>query len=1389
MIKHKFTKVITLLVMMVMIIGSQLVPNAQFVQAKNQSNDVYQVLQGLSKEQRAALKQLNAEPGFTIEPGINVESDAPVNVIIEFTQDPAALEVAKSELNPKRATAATLEEAEKKVKASHKAFKEELSRLAMTTSDTPIEVTQEYENALNGVAMTLPGTALRELMQSGLIKRVWKNEEIQGEKPITDQITPKMMDSVPQIGVDRLHDEEITGKSIKVGVLDTGIDYNHPDLTKVYKGYRSEDGDASNMQPNDVKGWDFIDDDADPMETTYQEWKASGNPEFDMVGNSYYTAHGTHVSGTIAGQQDHAVDYSVKGVAPDVELYGYRVLGPYGSGGLDGIIAAMEKSITDEMDVINLSLGAPINDPVNPLSIAANNTMLAGVVAVISAGNSGPAANTLGTPGAAAFPITVGASDVSITLPTFTATAGKTTLNEVQLFAKGFNDELASLEGQAYEVVAVGLGSAEDFAAVDVENKIVLIERGELAFDEKIKNAKQAKAVAAIIYNNEDGQISNYLGEGKDYLPTFRLSKADGNKLKLALAKESSLTFGTLRDEKTVGDQLADFSSRGPVAGTYEIKPDLLAPGVAVYSTVPSYINDPEGETYDVAYGRMSGTSMAAPHIAGVAALILQENPAYTPFEVKTALMNTSVSLTEDYSIFEAGAGRVDAYNAVHAETSATVLGETTVVENNELVTVENKTGSLSFGSHYLSADSNIDETQKVVLENASDEKKTYTLKTAYLEARDNRQDAVANGVTLSVPKSITVNANDSAELNAILKVPSDVAFGTYEGYVEIQNGEEELRIPFAVRISDKGFDMVEFDRRAVPNKWEFHPFLNPLLSMDLRLKSPMETVYLIVKDSKTKEPIGIIGALDDLDGDVQYFVADAFRGSVFPFTDDPENPVSEEMLILPEGPYTYELIGTDKDGKTYTQEEFLVIDNTPAEITYSDYKPGVVEVDESMFTNQYGHYAFWVHTNIYDSTIDLLNDNGFEYDQSENVVAYYDNFPFPGVFGVEPDGTMKFGVLPEDIQDGSLNLELIPVDMATNADLDALNRFTFVQKGSLYSAPVYDKEQLKLNEEVTMTVDINNAKELTAGKFGIQYDEKRFKFKEVKLSEEFERFVKENQLEVSIDEPTIEKDDYGEVVRILAEIESADVFEGYTGSTNFLDVTFELYDDAHYGMSSLLTVKDFQYEQSGETNWQKVPVYYHDQFEILPSTSIVYGFIAPEAWLHESGFLPVNDYEALGVKVFATAKDGKVYPGTIDQIGQYKIQNLPVSKDAYTFTIQAPGHLTTMFTLNPAYEKDGVWVGDNVRAYNDMNAAGDVNQDGVIDIHDLMRLVAVYGKTGQPAMDINQDGVVDEADVRFIEKNFLKVGADAKGKKPTEKLGPKGLNDFLKSIGLEPKN
>lgn len=1402
MLKKQNINRVTLILSIVLLLSSLFFPSFQSVQAQKSSHDAKDILNNLTDEQRNALNELDVEKTFVVHPDINLDNESPVEVIIEFKQDPAKVELAKAKYSGKGQTLSQ-ETLEDKVEKSHKEFKKLVEGIEVDNSDeknnlsnidkaeSEVIIKQEYRDAFNGVSMSLPGTEIKGLLESGLVERVFTNENVKLDLPASnnEKIEPKMADSIPQIGVDKLHDEEIKGDGVKVGVVDTGIDYNHPDLTNVYDGYRAQEGeDPASIDPDSVKGWDFVDDDADPMETTYEDWEESGQPELDGNGSSYYTSHGTHVSGTVAAQQENDVDYAVKGVAPGIDLYNYRVLGEYGSGDMDWVIAGIDKAVRDEMDVINLSLGANMNDPLSPASIAVNNAMLSDVVTVVAAGNAGPTAKTIGTPGAAALPITVGASDVSQSIPTYEVTANDTTLADLQLLAKDFADNIEGYQGNSYPVEYVGLGDIEDYANKDLSGKIALIERGEIAFVDKIMNAADAGVEAAIIYNNEEGQIPFYLGEASGVVPTFRLSQEDGEQLKDSLVEDSELSFNELSNTKTVGDNLADFSSRGPVTSNYDIKPDVTAPGVSVYSTFPSYMNDPENNSYDSAYARSDGTSMASPHVAGSAALILQENPEYTAFEVKKTLMNTSVDLREDYSVYEVGAGRINVYDAVHADTLVTVMDEVDMIENEEVITIDGETASIRYGSHYIENEQDIEESKRAVIENKSKEEKTYTVETDFLDAKDNRQDAAANDVELDVPSSLVVAGESTEALDPTIYVPAQAEFGTYEGYLRITNSdnpEENYQVPFAIRISDKGIDYAELDRPAVTNDWEFHPFLNPIISMFFKLKSPMETIDIIVKDSETDEALGVIGALGDLDADVEYLLMEAFMGYVYPFEDDPQNPISFDPIILPEGDYVYELIGTDEDGVTYSQEEVVVVDNTPPELTFNDHKPGVIELDESMYEDKYGHNAFWMHMDVYDSTIDLLNSKGLDYDQSENAVAYYDNSPFPGVLGVGAEGSLKVGILPEDVEDGPMRLDLIPVDLASNANMD-VPRYSFIKKGSAYAVPSYDEEKLSKDDEVTMTLSLSNVSDLVAGEFDVEYDPEIFSFEEVEVNDDFEDLADDYDVEVDLHEPSFGESFWGKEVIVGASIDD-ESFDGISGDTDFLDVTFTVVKDDAYKDTTILDVQDLSYTQSGASEAISVPVFHHNSFKINPSKSTINGIIHPEAFLEEEGFLKTRDYEELGVEVYAKLNnEGKKYKAALDNQGEFMIDKLPLSKDDYTVYVEVPGHLTTTTTVNPTIEVDGELVGQLEKINPKISEAGDVNGDGVIDIHDVMRVVAHYDKVNDQA-DINKDGIVDEIDVRYIEQNFLSIGDTAGKKKPLEKLGPKGINDFLKAIGLEP--
>jgi subtilisin family serine protease len=1354
------------------------------------------ILSALSSEERKALEQLEIGPGFVISPDINTKTAEQVNVIVEFNQAPAQVEVKRESIKGKKLALSTAKE---KVNASHKEFKNYVNSLKARKSGTTYDTTKltikhEYKTAFNGVSMTLPGMAVEELLHSGAVKRIWSDAKVQVELPAEQQIKfkPKMADSIPQIGVDKLHAENITGKGIKVGVLDTGIDYNHPDLAEAYKGYRAETGtDPNNVDPSTVKGWDFVNNDADPMETTYEEWKATNNPEFHPVtGGAFYTSHGTHVSGTIAAGKNNPVDYAVKGVAPDVDLYAYKVLGPYGSGTTEGVLAGIDKAVHDDMDVINLSLGASINDPLYPTSVAINNAMLSGVVSVVAAGNAGPNEKTLGAPGASAFGITVGASDAAISIPTFSATSGDKSFESIKLLGKNFSDDLTSYEGLTFPIVYAGLGKPEELT--NVSGKIALIERGELTFDAKILNAKNAGAAAVIIFNNVDGEVPAYLGESIKYIPAFQLSKTDGEYLK----GQTTLTFNQLASVKTEGDSLADFSSRGPVNSNYDIKPDLTAPGVSIFSTYPEFVNNPaDGEDYSSAYARISGTSMATPHIAGVAALMLQQNPDMDPFAVKTALMNTSDDLKNDYSVFEVGAGRVDAYQAVHTNVSLNVLDKTTQVENGEYVEIDEITGSISFGNHYLD-NADISDSRAIKVTNHGQHEQSYKVEVEYHTARKGVQDGVKNNIQLTTPNTVTVGAGSSTDFNAGIVVPQNAEMGRYEGYIHMtndQNPNETYQIPFAIRVTDKGIDFAAPLSPSVTNDTPMHQYLAPGTHITFKFKSPMEYFDLIVKDAKTGKAVGIIGTYDgtNAEPDKEYAIFAGFRGTVYPFTNKKDQPIADYSVKLPEGEYVLEMISTDADGKKYHYESLGIVDNTPPEVNL-DIKPGVIEVSDSMLSEEDGQQAFWVQGRVTDKTVDLLQSKGFPYTQKTNTAVYYENGSpfFSGSLKLEDNGDTKFGVLPEEYTPNPYELRIFPWDIATAAYSSVASpRYVFMKEGTEHATLRYDKDSVKLGDEITVTLDLNNVKKFISGTFEIQQlAQGFFKFQGVKVNEKFASLAEDKGAEITLDEPITT----GAVTKVGASL-SGESFEGLDGDTPFLDVTFKVVDDKSFTKGMFFGLSSLSYIKAGETVVNTIPGYSLNTFKVLPKHSQVRGYIKPEAFLVPGQSYIQNTYDMtkLKAKVYAKDADGNIYPGSIlSKNGQFEI-NVPVSSKAHSIYVELPGHTIEYKNYMLSMPVEGEYFGTYQTVNPSISLAGDVTGDQVIDIRDIKDAVDHYGKQNpeNENLDINQDGVVNETDVRWIEKNFLTVGPKAgKGNTPKESIGKKGLADFLKMIGLEPK-
>jgi len=1165
------------------------------------ASEVNRILDGLTPEQKASINKLT---GADNAQKIHVDKkdltgSKKINVIVQFKEDPAKIQIIKQSLAKGRATAnsqvfaSDYSDAQKKVSDSHAKFKSFVNGQPKTqiiggkSVNTSMGITREYTDAFNGVALSLPANQVEKLAENPEVSSIWSQveysvpEDNASQAVATSRSAGKPTTGLSYLGIDKLQAEGNTGiiksgpragQKVKVGVLDTGIDYNHPDLKGVYKGGH----DLVNNEGLDANGNVKYVDDHDPMETTYEDWVAdradpdviSGTPPADY--KPYITSHGTHVAGTIAANTTDNNDvYSANGVAPDVDLYSYRVLGPGGHGTTDSVLNGIDQAVQDDMDVINLSLGANINDPLYPTSIAINNATLAGVVCDVAAGNAGPGQATVGSPGTSALAITVGASTIPEQVATMTIKYGSVSY-KARLFGKDFSQSDDAYNGQTLPIVDVGLGSAADYSGIDVKGKLVLVKRGVDYLQTKMANAKNAGAAGMIIWDNTDdpdsqGYIPNFLGVSMDNVYSVSLTQSQGQALSDAIKKDSTsanITFPSTLDTpiSKSGDELASFSSTGPVKD-WTIKPDVVAPGVDISSTAPYDIWEPQNNTthdYKLAYQIMSGTSMATPHIAGISALVLAAHPDYTPADVKTALMNTAKSINTDsktYSVYQVGAGRVDPARAIAADVKIQVLDKAVTFDNpldgSTAHVVDNLTGSMFFGfkgrgEGATNGSDDVVSSKDFNVSNLGTGNKTFNVSTAFITSKFAGSNKVGPGTGNDVKIDFSVDGNNVNAINvgggstvkatAKITVPSNSLDGTYEGYINLVNAtdpSETYRIPFTITVAEKGINTFQVAIKAASE--------GNLSAYYLSVNNEMENYYVAIKDKDGKY-IGIANTLSNgskLIPGVQYGpLITLFSGFYLPFTKAYDGTydssgISNKVEVLKEGAYSLELIANGNDGKRYTAEDTVYVDGTPPTMKMDqDSNGGIYEIDPTGYLP--GQEIKGFRGTVYDSNIDVMKNNGetsvpspkdgvtpVPVDQALNSVIGYQDSIFPTVyFDTDAKGRFHFGVTAEDIANkmGS-EFYIEPQDYSGESDGTVNGQtYYFIKKGYPYVTLTSsngvdagpdneDKVVVDNNKPFKMTMTTKYGVGMTGGKFLLN-NHNVYEFSNIRLTDEYKNYL-----------------------------------------------------------------------------------------------------------------------------------------------------------------------------------------------------------------------------------------------------------------------------------------
>ncbi|MFG3338363.1 S8 family serine peptidase [Glycomyces sp. NPDC048151] len=504
------------------------------------------------------------------------------------------------------------------------------------------EVRHDFSRVWNGVSVETDPATARRLERLDLVEDVWSDVLLMGPATTTDDgPQPELAQAIQTTRAADAHERGITGEGVKVGVIDTGIDYTHPDLGGCF-------GSGCRV----AYGTDFVGDDFDSDDPEHSEPAPDADPA-DCGG------HGTHVAGIVGA------DGQVTGVAPDVEFGAYKVFGCNGSTSSEVIMQALEAALVDGMDVVNLSLGQSFQWPGYPTAVAADKLVEEGVTVVASMGNDGEAGVYSGSaPSLGSDVIAVASTDNpkqrmdAAFVPALDRSVGYRTI-----------DDSAEPTGTTDPLVWLGRACADDPSEGDVAGKTALIIRGTCTFKEKYARAVAEGATAVVIYNDRSGPFGGS-GIEDGPVPALALTDADGEDLHdlAAIGKAPTLEFTgeTVLVDLPRGGFASSFTAYGP-APDLAFKPDVTAPGGGIWSTVP---------VADGSYESLSGTSMSSPHVAGAAALLLNAEPNLGPRDVRTRLANSAKPVTwgenPDLGELEAahrqGTGVIDVIDALDAE-------------------------------------------------------------------------------------------------------------------------------------------------------------------------------------------------------------------------------------------------------------------------------------------------------------------------------------------------------------------------------------------------------------------------------------------------------------------------------------------------------------------------------------------------------------------------------------------------------------------------------------------------------------------------------------------------------------------------------------------------
>ena len=626
---------------------------------------------------------------------------------------------------------------------------------------------RSFDTLFSGFSVEISAADRGKLMQIPGVKAIYPVEVIQAPSPeqYGSGAAPDLAAAISMTGANLAQSNlGYTGSGIKVAVMDTGIDIDHPDF-----GGNGTNGSTAFPTARVAYGYDFVGDafNADSSSPSYNPVATPDNNPDDCGG------HGSHVAGIVGANG------TVKGVAPDVTFGAYRVFGCSGSTTADIMIAAMERAYADGMHILNMSIGSSFQWPQYPTAQAADRLVEKGMVVVASIGNSGASGlYSAGAPGLGEHVIGVASFDNIAG----TYDALKVNGQDIAYSAMTFSGPVPT--SGSSDVVFIGQACNVDPLLANPAGKVALAVRGACSFGEKAANAMAAGASAVLVHNNAAGLFNGTLGApiGDGSVPVVAISQQDG-----LFIRAQATPLLTWTDQKTLvpvatGGLISSFSSYG-LSPDLALKPDIGAPGGVIYSTYPLESGG---------YATLGGTSMSAPHVAGAAALLLQAKPATPAMAVRSVLQNSAdpknwfgnPGLGFLDNVHRQGAGMVDVDDSITA---------TTYITPGKIATGEGESGPY---------------TQRLTVHNNGTDTVTYQLSSV---------NALSTGGVITPSfflsdasvsfssNTLTVAAGGSATVDATITPATQPVNGQYGGYIVFtpEAGGQVYRVPFAGFVGD----------------------------------------------------------------------------------------------------------------------------------------------------------------------------------------------------------------------------------------------------------------------------------------------------------------------------------------------------------------------------------------------------------------------------------------------------------------------------------------------------------------------------------------------------------------------------------------------------------